>query len=181
MTMDGRGVPQDFAKALEHFEIAAEAGNVDAQMMAGTIHHEGAGEVPKNLVRAFRWFSRAAEQGNPRAEFIVGWAYEMGDGTEMSAEKMLHWYHKAATNDVSEAKTRLGIIYAYGKGITWNFAEGHYWLSAAIRENQKGARKHLADLERRIGPENLPAIRARTEARLRRNPAPAKTAQKESS
>ena len=32
-----------------------------------------------------------------------------------------------------------------------------------------------------IGPENLPAIRARTEARLRRNPAPAKTAQKESS
>jgi TPR repeat protein len=107
----------------------------------------------------------------------------MGDGIPLSVDGMLKWYHLAADQDVPEAKLRLGIIYGHGKGFTRDHAEGHYWLSAAVRDEVQGAKPHLIDLENRIDPAKLAGIRQKTQARLRKSPPAAKAPaqQKESS
>lgn len=63
---DGRGLPQDFTKALTWYSRAARAGLVDAQYMAGRFYGSGRG-VRQNPSRAFFWFNLAAAGGHPHA------------------------------------------------------------------------------------------------------------------
>ncbi len=58
----GIGVPQDFAKALEFFQMAAEQGNAVAQINLGCLYERGHG-VPKDLAKASEWFQKAAAKG----------------------------------------------------------------------------------------------------------------------
>jgi uncharacterized protein len=63
---DGRGLPQDFSRALSWYKKAAHAGLVDAQYMVGRFYGRGRG-VKQNPSAAFFWFNLAAAGGHPRA------------------------------------------------------------------------------------------------------------------
>jgi TPR repeat protein len=63
---DGRGLPQDFSRALSWYRKAAHAGLVDAQYMVGRFYGRGRG-VKQNPSAAFFWFNLAAAGGHPRA------------------------------------------------------------------------------------------------------------------
>jgi TPR repeat protein len=57
---------RDYAKALTHWQPAADAGHADAQYFLGGLHLDGLG-VPRSLVLAYVWFSRAEAGGHQRA------------------------------------------------------------------------------------------------------------------
>jgi TPR repeat protein len=63
---DGRGLPQDFSRALSWYKKAANAGLVDAQYMLGRFYGGGRG-VKQDPSAAFFWFNLAAAAGYPRA------------------------------------------------------------------------------------------------------------------
>jgi TPR repeat protein len=63
---DGRGLPQDFSRALAWYTRAAKAGLVEAQYMVGRFHGGGRG-VKQNPGVAFYWFNLAAAGGHPFA------------------------------------------------------------------------------------------------------------------
>ncbi|MBQ5538953.1 MAG: sel1 repeat family protein, partial [Bacteroidales bacterium] len=58
----GEGVSQNYAKAFEWWQKAAEQGRSDAQYNLGVMYKNGEG-VPKNINKAKEWYSKAAEQG----------------------------------------------------------------------------------------------------------------------
>jgi len=64
----GKGVPQDFSKAIYWYRKAAEQGNIGAQHMLGTMHENGQG-VPQNFSKAIYWYRKAAEQGNISSQY----------------------------------------------------------------------------------------------------------------
>jgi TPR repeat protein len=66
---DGRGLPQDFPRALSWYKKAAHAGLVDAQYMVGRFYGGGRG-VKQNPSAAFFWFNLAAAGGHPRAAVL---------------------------------------------------------------------------------------------------------------
>lgn len=66
---DGRGLPQDFTRALSWYRKAAHAGLVDAQYMVGRFYGRGRG-VRQNPSAAFFWFNLAAAGGHPRAAIL---------------------------------------------------------------------------------------------------------------
>ena len=63
---EGRGLPQDFPRALSWYKKAARAGLVDAQYMVGRFYGRGRG-VKQNPSAAFYWFNLAAAGGHPLA------------------------------------------------------------------------------------------------------------------
>jgi TPR repeat protein len=56
---DGKGVPQDYAKAVRWYEKAATQGNTEAQLNLGFLYAKGQG-IAKDDVRAFMWYNLAA-------------------------------------------------------------------------------------------------------------------------
>ena len=55
----GRGVPQDYAKALKWYRLAAAQGDAGAQFNLGVMCARGQG-VPQDYVQAHMWYSLAA-------------------------------------------------------------------------------------------------------------------------
>ena len=65
----GEGVKQDYAKALEWFQKAAEQGYATAQNNLGSMYYNGQG-VKVNYAKAAEWFQKAAQQCDETAQKI---------------------------------------------------------------------------------------------------------------
>lgn len=63
----GEGTEQDYKKAAEWFQTAAEKGNHDAQFILGCQYEEGNG-VEQNYESAVYWYKKSAEQENEKAK-----------------------------------------------------------------------------------------------------------------
>jgi TPR repeat protein len=63
----GRGVPQNFAVAIDWFRKAAAQGDAGAQSNLGLTYSKGRG-VPQDYVSAYMWFDLAAASGDKVAE-----------------------------------------------------------------------------------------------------------------
>ena len=66
MYYTGKGVPQDYKKAIQWYRKAAEQGNAEAQLVLGGMYYTGKG-VPQNMAIAKKWFSRACNNGFKKA------------------------------------------------------------------------------------------------------------------
>lgn len=102
----GRGVPQDYAKARECYEKAAEQGHANAQYNLGWLYHNGYG-VPQDYSQARRWYKKAAAQGLAGAQYNLGALYHVGQGVSQDYTKARQWYEKAAAQGHQLAKKAL--------------------------------------------------------------------------
>jgi hypothetical protein len=66
----GRGVEQDYAKAMGWYPKPADQGFADAQFMLGRLYANGLG-VFKDYDQAKMWYKRAADQGNSAAKYSL--------------------------------------------------------------------------------------------------------------
>ena len=64
---NGLGVEQDYAKAREWYEKAADKGNAYAQFKIGRAHENGLG-VTQDYAKAMAWYQKAADQGHAAAK-----------------------------------------------------------------------------------------------------------------
>ncbi len=96
MYSKGRGVPQDFAKALQWYRKAAEQGNVSAQSSLGIFYTTGRG-VPQDDAEAVGWWHKAAEQGHANAQYNLGFMYGTGKGVPQDYVQAHLWYNLAAS------------------------------------------------------------------------------------
>ena len=60
---DGRGVPQDYGKAVEWYTKSAGQGYARAQNNLGGMYDYGRG-VPQDYGKALEWYTKSAEQGS---------------------------------------------------------------------------------------------------------------------
>ena len=65
--IEGKGVPENDAKAVYWFRRAADQGHASAQYYLGYMYENGKG-VPKNDAQAYVWLSIAAAQGHTDAK-----------------------------------------------------------------------------------------------------------------
>jgi TPR repeat protein len=64
---NGEGVEQNYAKAVEYYQLAADQGHADAQSNLGAMYGNGAG-VARSLPTALKWMKLAALQKTPTAQ-----------------------------------------------------------------------------------------------------------------
>lgn len=85
----------DYAKALDLWRTAAEAGHAAAQNNLGILYDLGKG-VPRSDKLAHFWFLKSARQGFANAMFNLGRKYDNGEGVEANEVVAYMWFVLAA-------------------------------------------------------------------------------------
>lgn len=110
------GVEQDFKKAFEYYNMAAEQNNPIALNNIGSLYFNGIG-VEKNRAKALEYFRRSAINGNDNAATNLAFIYLTGNKNDSERNKQaINLFRQAAKSGNKLAKFMLG--YAYYKGFT---------------------------------------------------------------
>ena len=139
----GEGVEQDYTKALEWYNKAANAGNDSAMYSIGYMYDYGEG-VEQDYSKALEWYNKAANAGNSAAINNIGYMYEFSEGVEQDYSKALEWYNKAvnAGNAAAwynkavnagnaAAMNNIGRMYEFGKGVEQDYTKALEWYNKA--------------------------------------------------
>ena len=121
----------DYGKAMEYFQLAADAGNAEGWRGIGNLYANGEG-VEMNLDKAREYFGLAAEQGDAKAFFNIGVMYEYGDNGEKDIGKAVEYYLKSGEMGFADAWRTLATIYQFGNGVEPDIGKVvEYWQKAA--------------------------------------------------
>ena len=94
---NGERLVQNYAKALEWFQKAADQEYANAQNNIGDMYETGKG-VKLDDVKAAKWYLKAANQGVAEAQNSLGLMYFEGRGVEQDKVKSQEWYSKSCDN-----------------------------------------------------------------------------------
>ena len=138
----GRGVEQDYEKAVEWYEKGAAGGNTTAMYNLGVCYANGRG-VEQDYGKAVEWYEKAAAGGDTDAMTNLGWCYENGRGVEQDYEKAVEWYEKGAAGGNTTAMSNLGWCYANGQGVEQDYGKAVEWYEKAATGGNTKAMKNL--------------------------------------
>lgn len=96
MYLNGKEMPQNYAKAMMWLRKGAEQGDAKVQFMLGGMYLFGWG-TSKDYGEAMKWFRNAAEQGNPLAQYCLGGLYFSVQSGEQDYVQAHKWFNLAAT------------------------------------------------------------------------------------
>ena len=110
-------------KSRKWFQIAADQGCIESQVMIGFIYSHGEG-VTKNLDMAIEWYTKAANQGSHLAEYNLGMLSENAG----KCEESLKWFIKSAIGGNEYGQYEFGLL-LYAKGLISEAID--WWVKSA--------------------------------------------------
>src|ERR1700678_258364 len=138
----GQGVSQDYAKAREWYQKAADAGDANAMSSLGVLYEKGQG-VAQDHSKAREWYQKAADAGYPSAMNNLGLLYDNGQGLAQDHSKAREWYRKAADAGNTYAMNNLGTLYDNGQGVAQDYSQGREWYEKAAAGRQRSCHVQL--------------------------------------
>ena len=146
MYSEGRGVEQNFDRAIEWYRLAAEQGHPIAQNNLGLMLSEN------NREEAIKWLTAAAQQNLPFAQLALGDRLseylkqsEDTQRTSRNDAEALKWYKAAAAQNYHMACHRLGEIYEEGKIVPKDEAEAVKWYLKAAELDYRPSQEILGN------------------------------------
>jgi hypothetical protein len=110
-------LPQSDQEAARLYRLAAEQGNVFAEVSLGFFYETGRGGLPKDDREAARLYQLAADQGNMFAEVSLGFFYETGrGGLPKDDREAARLYRLAAEQGNPIGQNKLATFYEEGRG-----------------------------------------------------------------
>jgi|JI10StandDraft_1071094.scaffolds.fasta_scaffold66803_4 TPR repeat protein len=91
-------------------EVAAEAGDPDAQFAMG-LHYSSGTTAPPQLDQAAHWYRKAADQNHRLAQFNLGQMFAHGQGRPQDDVTAVHWIRRSAEGGDAGAQFNLGSRY----------------------------------------------------------------------
>jgi TPR repeat protein len=135
-------VAQDYAKAREWYEKAADNDDASAMANLGVLYANGQG-VAQDYAKAREWYEKAADNDDASAMANLGVLYANGQGVAQDYAKARDWYEKAAAKDDSTAMLNLGVLYANGQGVAQDYAKAREWYEKAADNDDAPAMSNL--------------------------------------
>ena len=121
----------DYGKAMEYYQLAADAGNPEGWRGIGTLYANGTG-VETDYKKALEYIQLAADQGDAKAFRSLGVLYQYGFGTEADIGHAVECYEKAGELGLSGSYVILGSMYQYGDGVEQDIGKAvEYYQKAA--------------------------------------------------
>lgn len=166
-----RNTPEDLAKAIEWYAVAAAQGDtyaaisrnallsqtepngagqqiiVDAQAKVDQAfaYYTGSG-VEQDLPAAAELFYESALLGNTTAQWILGRMYINGEGLTRDAGQGIEWLTMAAEFNHPDAQFYLGQVYDRGYGTDKNADLAYKWYTRSAQQDQLNAQYSLGSL-----------------------------------
>jgi uncharacterized protein len=100
-------VPQDEARAAKWVHKAADQGNVEAQIILGSMYEGGHG-VPQDYAAAVSWFRKAANKGSAHAQYDLGIMYNKGTVSRRTMRLLRAGFERRPTRETPRVKGYLG-------------------------------------------------------------------------
>ena len=145
MYHSGRGVRQNFTKAIKWYRRAADQNHADAQNNLGAMYHEGLG-IPKNYdedlryQKALYWYFRAAEQKDARGRINIGLIYAFGLGVPQDYIEAVRWYRLSAMQGFLPAMHNLAAVYERGENVPKELLGVPHDIDAAVKLYRRAAK-----------------------------------------
>ena len=118
--LTGDGVPIDYIRAAEFYELACDGGYAEGckdLRMLGFQYRDGDG-VAQDLARAAELYQHACDGGDARACWLVGSMYEEGNGVPLDQSRATDLYEEACDGGYAEGCTLFGLKCRYGLGVS---------------------------------------------------------------
>jgi len=145
MYSSGKGVDQDYNKAVTWYRKAADQGYAPGQLNLGSMYLTGRG-VTQDYSEAVKWFRKAADQGNVYGQGFLGMAYDKGEGVAQDYKEAARWYRLAAEQGEAAAQGLLGGLYQLGKGVAQDYKEAARWYRLAAEQGDVYAQTALGNM-----------------------------------
>ncbi|STX60173.1 enhanced entry protein EnhC [Legionella israelensis] len=130
-------VEDQYVKAIQAYQKAAEEGNALGAYNLGLMYEYGKGTEVNNL-QAKKYYQEAADKEMPSAMTQLAGLYFNGAGTQRDAQKALAWYKKAAALGDDKALYQLGLLSETGLATRLSYSDAiHYYQQAAEKGNEK--------------------------------------------
>ena len=126
---EGNGVRQNFVKAKECYQKAADAGNVDAMFRLGKLYQNGGGTIQDDVM-AREYYMKAVDAGNEKAMNNAGIMFQEGLGGEKDMKMAKTLYERAANKGLVLAMRNLANCYYYNG----EYTEAKPWYEKAAAE-----------------------------------------------
>src|SRR5262249_21725796 len=125
----GLGTAQDYTKARQWYEKAAEAGDADGNYGLAWMSFEGKG-VPTDAAKAKSYLDKAvAAGGSADALYSLGYFHETGGpGLTANAATAREWYRKSVAKGSSYGMERLAVLLDEAKGGPADYPGAAEWL-----------------------------------------------------
>lgn len=125
---------------------AAQAGQVEAQLLLAQMHMEGKGTA-QDASATRLWYETAANNGAPMAMNMLGRCHELGQGTAPDPTLAAVWYRRAADTGLDWGLYNLANLLATGRGVTQDRAQA---LALYTRAAHLGHAKSMNLLARHL-------------------------------
>ena len=130
-------VEDDYLKAKESYQLAANKGDVLGQFDLALLYKEGKG-IATNYSKAIALFDKASQQGYGEAMTQLAELYFNGLGVPRNEQKALQLYKQAAAKGNAGALYQLGLLSETGVATQINFANAtNYYSKASDRGHEK--------------------------------------------
>ena len=145
---------QQFSKAVECYQQAAEAGSQEGQFNLGYALYNGEG-IDKDYATAAMWFKRAARKGFAKAQYNLAYCYMYGRGVPIDYDKALRNLTDDANHGNKNAQLTLAECYEKGVLVMQDKKMSQLW-------KDKAAGKHTAAIPMQEVEEVKPAVATTT-------------------
>ena len=141
----GDSVAQDYKKAAEYYQSAADRGNAWAQYRLGYMYSHGYG-VAQDDGMAAKYFQLAADQGSAMAQNNLASMYYSGRGVQKDVEKAREYFQMAADQGEKIAQYNLGKMYEKGLGVDVDAQKAKKYYQLAADQGYEKAQEALERL-----------------------------------
>jgi TPR repeat protein len=147
MYFHGKGVEQDYERAVAEFRRAAEegegGGHDRAQSFLGFCYYFGLG-VEKDQVQARAWYTKASLGGDPDAIHDAAEMYLRGEGGEPDFEYAARMFRHLGENGHGRAQNQLGCMYLEGEGVAQDDTQAVAWFVKSADNDIPDGQANLA-------------------------------------
>lgn len=135
--------PQNYERAFEWYEKAANGGLITAQTHLGALYVTGKG-VTKNVKKAIEWYEKAVAQDSVEAMHDLGWVYaEISEVKERDEVKAVEMFLKAAKKGFAPAQNKLALMYLTGRGVAKDARKAVEWYRKAAEQGYAPAQYNM--------------------------------------
>ncbi|WP_295072761.1 tetratricopeptide repeat protein [Ruminococcus sp.] len=154
----GRGVKQDYAKAVKWYIMSSDRGDCSSQKKLADCYYLGQG-TERNIAKAAHRYEQAAEQGDYDSQKALIKCYMIGGNGLLADTKKAEYYSKrynipisrGTTEDILQnamagipsAQFKLGNMYLHGTGVERSPETAVTWFKKAADQNYPAAQFNL--------------------------------------
>lgn len=149
------GFLRDDEAAFRWFKAAADQGYAPAYSWVGDAYARGRG-VAQDEAQAVAWWRKGAEAKDRSGQYFLARAYLEGKGgLGRDVKAALGLLAASANQGYPAAQALLGTLYERGAGLPADYVLAHMWLNLARAQGVGAARDRLAELEKKMTPEQI--------------------------